>query len=786
MLLEALRRDLRGRGLAALCALACVQASAATEAITPGMSLREAVRILEPHIGRVFYSTVLIRAWMRVEAAPSAADPVAALEEILEPHGLTTEPGPGASLLIVRDPGAQVAAVRVPSPLPAPAKPVERVQPETPLLEEIIVAASRYELDRAVGTSHMSMSGADIEYLPDLGDDAIRAASRLPGMASNGVSSRANVRGGEVSETLVRFDGLRLYDPFHLKDFQSIFSTLDPRVVSSMDVYTGGFPAPFGDRMSGVIDVASMSPPDDRYYEIGMSFFNTSLLSAGRFADARGEWVASARRSNLDLLYGTFSDLPERPGYIDAFAKISFAVNERLAISGNLLAAKDDISLADDIDREERAHADHRDSYYWLRLDHTLSSELSGTTLLARSNLASERRGASAKAGISAGMLVDKREFVIESAQTDWSKALNDRLVLLFGGTISRLLGRYDYSDEVSFDLLFDLPGAETEASRERVLALSADGYQFDSYVSLRFSPTRRLTGDFGLRWDKQTLDPTGSSSLSPRVGVRYRFGERTDLRASIGRFSQSQAINELQISDGVDRFFRPQRADHFVIGIEHRFEGGLGLRVEAYRKSMDHLRPRYENLLNSLILLPELKPDRIRIAPERARADGIEVMLDQQLGQMSWWVAYSRASAKDRIDGQWIYRSWDQTHALTAGLNWDTPRWNVGTAFSRRSGWPTSHVILDDRGELPIARVLERNANRIEYYRTLDLRLTRKIELERGDLSVSLELTNLTNRSNACCVEYEIGDEDEAGMLLLKTLDYLPRVPSLGFLWAF
>ena len=45
-------------------------------------------------------------------------------------------------------------------------------------------------------------------------------------MAGADISARASIRGGEPEETLVRFDGLRLYNPFHLKDFQSVFSSV--------------------------------------------------------------------------------------------------------------------------------------------------------------------------------------------------------------------------------------------------------------------------------------------------------------------------------------------------------------------------------------------------------------------------------------------------------------------------------------------------------------------------------------------------------------------------------
>jgi len=55
---------------------------------------------------------------------------------------------------------------------------------------------------------------------------------RLPGEASNSLSAHTNVRGGAVDETLIRFDQLRLYDPYHLASFQGVFSAVDPEIVS--------------------------------------------------------------------------------------------------------------------------------------------------------------------------------------------------------------------------------------------------------------------------------------------------------------------------------------------------------------------------------------------------------------------------------------------------------------------------------------------------------------------------------------------------------------------------
>jgi outer membrane receptor protein involved in Fe transport len=153
-----------------------------------------------------------------------------------------------------------VSGIVAPDNLPRGQDPIFQAVPlalARPPLEEVVVSTSRYPLGASTAGSPVVLDAAALQRLPALGDDSLRAVARLPGAAGNGLSARSHVRGGELDETLVRLDGLRLFDPFHLKDFQSVFSVIDPRLIQSMDVYTGGFPVMFGDRMSGVIDLDS-------------------------------------------------------------------------------------------------------------------------------------------------------------------------------------------------------------------------------------------------------------------------------------------------------------------------------------------------------------------------------------------------------------------------------------------------------------------------------------------------------------------------------------------------
>lgn len=733
---------------------------------------------------RVLYSSDLVRPGMRVSAAPASEEPLAALSEILEPHGLMLRRGFDDTWLIVRQPKTLVQSVA-----PVANKTVAPQQPTGVLatpMEEVVVSASRYEIQGSQSVSLRTISDFELELSPDIGDDAIRAVARLPGMASGGISALANVRGGEIGETLVRLDGLRLYDPFHLRDFQAVFSVIDPRVIHTMDIYTGGFPATYGDRMSGVIDVETMSAPEALHHEVGLSFFNSSFMTSGRLRDQRGEWVASARRSNLDLLYDRFSEQPDRPRYTDLFAKFSYELGSKQRITGNILRADDSISLADDVDREERASASQTDTYLWLRLDHNLSGRMQGSTLVARTVIDSARAGTSEKLGVSAGWLSDVRSFAMTRIESEWARAAGARSLFEFGGAWTHMSGRYDYSDTVDFDLLFDVAGAPDEVSRERSLAIRPDGHQVSLFSSLKTDINARLSTEIGLRWSEQSLLGSSHSTLSPRLGLRYSATDRTVLRASLGRFHQAQAISEIQVNDGVRQIHAPQRSDHLVLGVDQRIGEQTTLRVEAYSKRVSRIRPRFENLLNSRVLLPELKPDRLKVNPHSASARGLEVAFDGLTGAFDWWSSLTWSRVTDRIDATDILRNWDQTWALSAGFNLDLPRWSLGLGLGYRSGWPTTQVELQSGAPFPTARAAQRNTSRLNAFGTVDVRVNRKIRLEQSELTVFAEFANLTGRSNPCCVEYEIGDEEDAGQLILDERYYLPRIPSIGFNWAF
>ena len=247
-------------------------------------------------------------------------------------------------------------------------------------LEEIVIAASRYSLASDVPAVHTFLTQAQIEGLPRLADDSLKAVQRLPGAASNGLSGLANMRGGESNETLIVFDGLPLYDPFHLRLLLSPTSVLDPRVLRGLDVHAGGFTAEFGDRMSSVIEAHSLQPEADAYYELGLSLFHANALASQRFGAGRGQWLAAVRRSNLDEVADLVDSEIGEPSYTDGFARLDYAFSDATRGSLHVLLSSDHVE-AQNTAETEFAEASYRKAYWWATLEHNFSPTTSARAI---------------------------------------------------------------------------------------------------------------------------------------------------------------------------------------------------------------------------------------------------------------------------------------------------------------------------------------------------------------------------------------------------------------------
>jgi hypothetical protein len=161
----------------------------------------------------------------------------------------------------------------------------------------------------------------------------------------------------------------------------------------------------------------------------------------------------------------------------------------------------------------------------------------------------------------------------------------------------------------------------------------------------------------------------------------------------------------------------------------------------------------------------------------------------------LTWWTSYALSSAEDVVDGQRVPRSWDQPHAFKGLLGYRWPRGlSLSLAATAHTGWPTTPtfatVTTNRDGEEEIVETLgPRNPDRFETYLRFDAGIRREIPFSRGGgLVVAVDVLNLTDRDNACCVDDFVTEQRPDGSVAVRPIyeHWLGFTPLVSLTWTF
>jgi hypothetical protein len=95
--------------------------------------------------------------------------------------------------------------------------------------------------------------------------------------------------------------------------------------------------------------------------------------------------------------------------------------------------------------------------------------------------------------------------------------------------------------------------------------------------------------------------------------------------------------------------------------------------------------------------------------------------------------------------------------------------------------------VTIAGQGQVPVIVAGPRDGARLGDYQRIDLRANRDVSLRSGRLSYYLEVTNLLNRKNPCCVEgRHLELRDGQAYLVFDQSNWLPMLPSFGVQYEF
>ena len=683
-------------------------------------------------------------------------------------------------------------------------------------LANVTVAPGSYSLLGATPSVHQTLSREAIETAP-FGEDLFRAMNRLPGLTSGDYGAHFSIRGGRHDETLILLDGLELYEPFHLKDFnEGALSIVNVETIDGVELLTGGFPAQYGDKRSGVMNIIARRPRSEgTQVSVSASLTSANALAEGTFAKSRGAWLLSGRRGFVDLLFSLINKKETKaPSYEDVFGTMRYTLHPHHTLAFNVLQASDryrftikgTTGFRDSIPTIEAADNSYGNAYAWITVRSLLGPRVTVRSLASTGSVTASRMGDEHHAVIPLEYygVRNTRNFTVSSIKQDYTYQGSERWILDWGFDARRLHAKVTRENRVTQNP--DSPIVDTTGYYPHITrsARNTDGNTLAAYVSNRWQVLPRLTLESGLRYDAATY--SHDRDVSPRVHAMVRLADRTTLRAGWGEYRQRQGIADENAFDRLNRYFRSERSAQWTAGVAHERTDSGSWRVEAYRKSGSRLRPILRNWKAGLNVFPESAEDRILVYPEATTSTGLELSLAQRFGQRAdVRVNYAFAKVDERVSridnlndrGKLVFSPThgapqDQRHALNADLTYrPATNWSITGALTFHTGWPITEEIGTPvrlrNGTMDLSIGPDSlYGGRLPAYQRIDLRVTRRKRTASGEFRVFAEVINLSNHENVLGYDARrIRDASGAPVLVRDVETWFSILPSLGLSWS-
>jgi hypothetical protein len=675
------------------------------------------------------------------------------------------------------------------------------LNPSAIRIDDIVVSAERQEMQQEVRTAVVKVTPRQIEKLPSVGAevDIAQYIQVIPGVIFTGdQGGQLYIRGGAPIHNKVLLDGMTIYNPFHSI---GMFSVFDTDLLLNADIFTGGFNAEYGGRISSIMDLRTREGNKTRFSgKLSTNTFASRLLLEGpikKFTDDNPSSISyaiSMKHSYLEQsskeLYPYVADGGLPFNFTDFYGKVSFTGR-----SGNKLNLFG-FNFNDNVNYQGRT------SLNWQNVGAGANAVLvpsDGSSLI--------------------NFHVNFSDYNISMETSEGNPSTSSIRDFAFGLDVKSFVGK----QEVSFG--FDFSGFKTD-------------YSFFNAYSLNLSHTQN-TAEFGAftkfkgSWGNFIVEPglrftyyasIGEPILEPRLGAKYKITDKLRIKASGGFYSQNLIASNSQRSI-VDLFYgflsspeslpssfngeevdtKLQKARHIVGGVEYDLGNRISLNFESYYKIMKPLvsiNPNKQFDENTIFQVPEILTTQYMI--EEGDAYGFDLSMKYDYKRLYVWTVGSWGYVNrmglfyDPLLQEAIMEKYPPhfdrrlsvnllfSYTLGDKLNWVvSARWNYGSGFpfTPRSAYYESLSLSSmtdnyatSNGDVGIIYG-ENNGSRLTSYHRLDINLKRKFFFK-GDAEMEIigSLTNVYDRNN---IFYISG--------LGSDLIYqLPILPSIGMTFKF
>ena len=494
----------------------------------------------------------------------------------------------------------------------------------TTQLDRVEVKGTRQRLDEArsslspeTGSTIYRFDKSDIAKLP-LGDATPlnQVLLRAPGVVGDSYG-QLHVR-GDHANLQYRINGVVI--PESISGFGQ---ALDTRFADQVNVLTGALPAQYGYRTAGVIDIrtkgADLANTGSVDFVLGSrGHRETSLNLGGTAGDLQYFLTGSHLQNDIGIENPTAAKnaVHDDTRQTKGFAYLSYLLGDNSRVSlmlgtaqsrfqipnvpgespaFTLAGATPPDSIALDANQRER------NNFQVLSFQSSLGD---GTdyqvSLFNRTSSVHYRPdpvGDLTYNGVAADVV---RRNVASGLQLDASRVLNAQHTLRGGLFAQRERGTVANTSTVfpadaDGNQSSDVPLTIADASRIK-------GYLFGAYLQDEWQPTKALTVNYGVRYDK--VDTViAESQWSPRLGAVYQLGADTRVHAGYARYFTPPPTEKIDTTS-VAKFLgttnalpsdantavRSERSNYFDLGISHQLTPQITLGADAYYRDVKHL----------------------------------------------------------------------------------------------------------------------------------------------------------------------------------------------------
>ena len=678
--------------------------------------------------------------------------------------------------------------------------------------QTVTVTAPEFRSPEAVKNSGFLVAPREILKSAAALQDVSRYVQGLPGVVigSNDFRNDIIVRGGSPLENLFVVDNVEIPNINAFANFASAGGTvslLDAELLQDVTFLTGGYPAPYINRTSSVLQVTQR---EGSRREFGgwatLGFAGAGVILEGPInieqGTGKGSWVVSARRSFLDLFTEDvgFGGVPVLYSF-NAKAVYDLTPRDRIWIVN--LAGIDEIRLgltgSTDVD-EELANYDIRydgwrsaTGFNWQRTFGSRGVGLFGITH-SEAKVGQQVKdlvahgvpppGAPPEEVIADGEVV----YFEDSREGETTLKYDLTLHVPFFDTVqagaSFKTFRIDYTAESPYGN--DTPYSPVPGVDPFALDTRFRSYQTGAYLQASKPITSRVNVTLGGRVDHYAI--LSEVRVSPRAGVKIRLTDAVSWNSSAGSYYQQPAFLFVSAFPQ-NASLVPWRADHYVTGLAWSPMPDMRVTAEAYRKNYTRYPVASDLPTVSLANIGDTFDVREILFPLTSAgegySEGVEVFVEKRLtskiyGQGNLSLSRTRHAG---LDGVLRPGSFDYPFVfnLLGGYRL-SPRWELSARLSFLSGRPFTPY--DDalstaqrRGVYDLTRV---NAERAPDYARVDLRVDRTFTLGGQPLNLFVGVQNVTGRRNFASYNWNRRTNSQ------QFGEQQGLFPILGFDWRF